>query len=97
MKINIQLDYPNEQIEYFASTKGFVEGELSDFVTQEITNILLNSITMPFKENTRKMIIGKMQSDLLEAEKAIDENAGQGITVAIEDPVENIISKNVVE
>lgn len=83
MKITINLEYPIELVEAFAKSENIGDEPLDTFVADKLTAILVDKISLPFKENTRKAILAKAQNDLVEAESQIDEQAKVGITVDI--------------
>jgi hypothetical protein len=81
MKINIQLEYPQEQIEFFAQSKNKVEDkDLGEFCQEYLTDILKSVIVQPFIDNIKAERYKEEQQIV----KGMEDNAQAGITISVE-------------
>lgn len=81
MKINIELNYADEQIEFFAQSKNKPQDEsLNDFAVRCLTEILTERIVEPFINNTVR-VRREEENALIEDMR---NNAQAGITISVE-------------
>lgn len=81
MKVKIELEYPNEQIEFFAQSKGKAESQdLAVFCESFLTEQLAQIIVQPFHDNLRTT----REQEGKELFDAMQRNAQAGITISVE-------------
>ena len=81
MKIIIELEYPDEQIEFFAKNKGKADSQdLSVFCESFLTEQLAQIIVQPFHDNLRTT----REQEGKELFKTMERNAQAGITISVE-------------
>jgi hypothetical protein len=81
MKIKIELEYPDEQIAFFAESKKKPEDkDLNTFTQEFLTNLLIEKIVEPFIDNTIKQR-REEETQILETMRS---NAQAGINITVE-------------
>ena len=81
MKIKIDLEYPDEQIEFFAQSKGKAESQdLGTFCESFLTEQLAQIIVKPFHDDLRTT----REQEGKELFETMERNAQAGITISVE-------------
>ena len=81
MKIKIELNYPDEQIAFFAQSRNKPEDkEIGEFCSDFLTTLLTQVITQPFQDN----LLATRREEEREMIRVMGDNAQAGITVTVE-------------
>ena len=84
MIIKIELNYPQEQIEFFAQSRNKPGDEnINDFAVRCLTELLTDQIVAPFIDNVQK----QRRAEEAEMLQGMRSNAQAGINITVEDVV----------
>ena len=81
MKILVELNYPDEQIQFFADSLGKApEKDLNEFAIEYLTELLKNTIVAPFIDSATDAKYQEAQA----LKATYEANAQAGIKISIE-------------